>query len=94
MSGAVTGRAEIVNEHGLHLRAADRFVRLAKQFRADVRVRCDGRPPVDGKSILDLAILAAVCGTALELEAEGPDAEAAIAALAELVRSGFLELGG
>ena len=46
---------------------------------------------VDGKSILDLAMLAAECGTHLELEARGPDAEAALAALADPVAASFHE---
>jgi phosphocarrier protein len=47
--------------------------------------------PEDGKSILDLALLAAECGTKLDLEARGPDAEAALAALADLVAARFHE---
>ena len=82
----------VLNALGLHLRPADRFVGLAKQFAAGIRVHRDGRA-VDGKSILDLALLAAECGTRLDLEARGPDAEAAVAALAELVSARFHEAG-
>ncbi|QDV35035.1 hybrid sensor histidine kinase/response regulator [Tautonia plasticadhaerens] len=78
----------ILNPLGLHLRPADLFVGTARRFEAEVRVHLDGRA-VDGKSILDLATLAAGCGTRLELEARGPDAEAALAALAELVAARF-----
>src|SRR3954447_8383973 len=80
----------VVNILGLHLRAADRFVRLAREFRADVWVSCDGRM-ASGKSILDLATLAAGYGTRLELEADGPDAEAALDALTGLIERGFNE---
>jgi phosphocarrier protein HPr len=80
----------ILNPLGLHLRPAGRFVGLARRFSAEIRVHRDGLC-VDGKSILDLAMLAAGCGTQLELEARGPDAKAAVTALAELVSAGFHE---
>ena len=80
----------VVNILGLHLRAADKFVRLAREYRADVRVSRDGRK-VSGKSILELATLAAGYGTRLELEADGPDAEAALDALTGLIERGFDE---
>jgi len=80
----------ILNALGLHFRPADRFVGWAKRFTADIRVHRDGRA-ANGKSILDLAMLAAECGTRLELEARGPDADAAIAALADLVAARFHE---
>jgi phosphotransferase system HPr (HPr) family protein len=86
----VSRQVQITNILGFHLRAADKFVRLAQQFRADVRIACDGRK-VSGRSILDLATLAAECGCQLELEAAGPDAEAAVAALANLIGQGFDE---
>jgi phosphocarrier protein len=82
----------IRNAPGLHLRTAERFVGLARRFPAEIAVHCDGRA-VDGKSVLDLMTLAAGCGTRLELEARGPDAEAAVAALTELVAARFHEAG-
>src|SRR4051794_40677793 len=78
----------IVNAHGLHMRPSGKFVKLAGSFRSEVTVEHEGRK-VDGKSILDMTSLAAECGTTLGLEARGPDAEQAIAALAELVEAGF-----
>jgi phosphocarrier protein len=80
----------VLNSLGLHLRPAEKFVRLAGRFASEVRVYRDGLE-VNGKSILDLAILAAGCGTRLDLEARGPDAETALAALAELVSARFQE---
>ncbi|WP_145279581.1 HPr family phosphocarrier protein [Tautonia plasticadhaerens] len=80
----------IGNADGLHLRAATLFACLAGRFASEVRVHRDGRA-ADGKSILDLATLAAGCGTRLNLEARGPDAEAALAALAGLVSARFHE---
>jgi len=72
------------NVLGLHLRAADKFVRMANAFQSDVRVCCEGII-ANGKSILDLLSLAAECGTMLALEAQGCDAEDAVAALANLI---------
>lgn len=88
--GQVTARRRvlIVNAHGLHLRPATKFVTLANAFRSEVRVEHQGTR-ADGKSILEMACLAAGCGTSLDLEARGPDAEEALAALAGLVAAGF-----
>jgi phosphocarrier protein HPr len=74
----------VSNVLGLHLRVANKFVKLANAFQSDVRVCCEGII-ANGKSILDLLSLAAECGTILALEAQGCDAEDAIAALANLI---------
>jgi phosphocarrier protein len=81
-------RVEVVNTHGLHMRPATKFVNLANSFESEVWVKLEG-VRANGKSILDMAGLAAQCGAALDLEARGPDAEAALAALADLVAAGF-----
>ena len=74
----------IPDVYGLHLRLADRIVHLAERFRAEIRVSHRGRE-ADGKSILDMLGLAAAGGTRLDLEARGPDAEGAVAALTNLI---------
>ena len=74
----------VSNVLGLHLRVAGRFVKLANAFQSEVRVHCNG-VVANGKSILDLLSLAAECGTMLALEAEGCDAEDAVAALDNLI---------
>jgi len=83
---SIRRQVQIVNPSGLHLRAAAEFVRHSRDFEADVHVALNGRT-VDGKSILDLITLAAECGARLEIEASGPDAEQAVAALCDLVAS-------
>jgi phosphocarrier protein len=83
-------QVEILNGLGLHVRPAQKFVELALRFQAEIRVRSNGTE-VDGKSILSLTTMAAECGTCLELEARGPDATAAIEALADLVSARFYE---
>ncbi len=82
--------AVICNERGLHARAAALFVKTAARFEADVRVRKNGTE-VSGRSIMGLMMLAAAAGTAIELLATGPDAEAALAALAALIECRFDE---
>jgi phosphocarrier protein len=82
--------AEITNRLGLHLRAADKFVGLVRQFRVEVQVFCDGHA-ANGRSILDLLSLAAGCGARLELKVTGPDAEDAAVALCELIKCRFHE---
>ena len=61
----------ISNEYGLHLRPADLFARMAICFVSEITVRHNDRA-VNGKSILDLATLAAECGAVLCIEASGP----------------------
>ena len=80
----------ICNKRGLHARAAARFVKLAWQFDADVMVAKNGAA-VSGRSIMGLMMLAAGPGTAIELRATGPEAERALAALADLISGGFDE---
>jgi phosphocarrier protein HPr len=81
-------QVEITNEFGLHLGPAAKFVKLASQFQSEIRVHYNAKE-INGKSILDLTLLAAESGTRLDLEARGPDAEAAIEALARLVLAQF-----
>ena len=81
-------RVQIVNAYGLHVRPATKLVKLAQSFQSDVRVDHEGNK-VNGKSLLDMTGLAAECGTTPDLEAEGPDAEEALAALSDLVAAGF-----
>jgi phosphocarrier protein HPr len=83
-------QVEITNSLGLHMRPANKFVELALQFQSEIRVHYNGNE-YNGKSILELTSLAAECGSRLELEARGPDAPAAIEALADLVKAQFHE---
>ncbi len=80
----------IVNERGLHARAAARFVKLAGAYDAEITVIKNGTE-VSGASILGLMMLAAAPGCELELRARGPAAAAALGALSELVENKFDE---
>lgn len=81
-------QVELTNSYGLHLGPAGKFVKLAAKFQAEIHVFHNDKE-INGKSILDLTLLAAECGTKLVLQARGPDAEEAIEALARLVTSEF-----
>ncbi len=80
----------LLNELGLHLRPAAQFARMASSFKSLVWVECNGMR-ADGKSVLDLTCLAIPCGTTLGVEALGPDAESAVAALSNLILHRFQE---
>ena len=80
----------VVNQLGLHARAAAKFVHLATRFQSNIRVIRDSKA-MDGKSIMGILLLAAARGTAITVEAAGIDEEAAVAALVQLVESGFGE---
>ncbi len=88
--GPLVRQATIVNQRGLHARAAAKFVRTAERFSARVEVTRDDLT-VLGTSILGLMLLAAGAGTILTLRGEGEDAEAALAALCDLIGRGFDE---
>ncbi len=75
---------EIRNAEGLHMRPAMQFVDVANRFNCDITVS-NSENMVDGKSIMQMSMLAATCGTRLLIKAEGHDAEKAIDALRELV---------
>ena len=88
MAGPVT--VTIRNSRGLHARAAAKFVKLAEGFDAALTVEKDGQD-VAGTSIMGLMMLAAGPGSAIAIRADGHEAEAALAALSELVELGFHE---
>ena len=88
---AVLSRQAVIrNQRGLHARAAAKFVKLAGQFDAAIRVSRGGQT-VSGHSILGLMMLAAGPGMDLEIEARGPAAAPALAAIVALIESGFDE---
>ena len=86
----VTTQVTVVNQLGMHARAAAKFVHLANRFAARVKVSRQGRE-MDGKSILGLLLLAAARGSLITITADGSDELAAAEALARLVSEGFGE---
>jgi phosphocarrier protein len=82
--------ATIVNSLGLHARPAAQLVKLASTFQSEIQIARD-ELSVNGKSIMGVMMLAAECGSTILLQANGPDAERALDALAALVAQGFGE---
>ncbi len=89
-ASAARRTVEIVNARGLHARASAKFVKAAAQFDAEVRVSREGQT-VDAQSIMGLMMLGAGPGSEIEIVAEGPDADAAVDGLAQLVADRFDE---
>jgi len=81
---------EILNRLGLHARAAAQFVHLANRFASEIRICKDGME-VNGKSIMGVLMLAAPKDSRIVVRAVGPDAEAALDAIAELIGRKFGE---
>jgi len=96
MSGATRPRPvirrqlEIKNQLGLHARAATLWVQTARQFEADLVVNKDDKA-VNGKSIIELMMLAAACGSKIEAVASGPDAAELLDAIEHLMEQKFHE---
>jgi phosphocarrier protein HPr len=89
-SGAVVREIPIINKRGLHARASAKFVKMVEQFDAEILVT-RGSETVGGTSIMGLMMLSAGPGTTITVSATGAQAEAAVAALAELVGNKFNE---
>jgi phosphocarrier protein len=83
----------VSNKLGLHARPAMQFVDQANQFKSDIRVHKFGDEPgeADGKSVMEMIILAATEGTKMRIDANGDDAHDAVAKLAELFETKFGE---
>jgi len=81
---------EIVNKLGLHARAAAKLTETAGGFAAEVWLSRNGRR-VNAKSIMGVMMLAAGQGSRIVIEADGEDAEAALAALVALIGERFGE---
>lgn len=80
----------IINKLGLHARASAKLTQTAAQHAAEVWLSRAGRR-VNGKSIMGVMMLAAAKGTTLHIEVDGPDEDAALAALVALIEDKFGE---
>jgi phosphocarrier protein len=81
---------QIVNKNGLHARPAAEIVKAAAKFQSEITLRRDDLE-VNGKSIMGVMMLAAEYGSTLQVQATGPDADAALAAIAALIANKFGE---
>ena len=86
----ITKDLVVSNKLGVHARPAALFVKTANRFDCEVLVEKDGET-VNGKSIMGMMMLAAECGSALLIRADGDDADQAVDALLALVAAGFGE---
>ena len=86
----VESAVKIRNRLGMHARAAVKFVQVANRFQSEVRVVKEDTE-ANGKSIMGLLTLVAAHGVSIKLVCEGDDADRALAALVELIGSGFGE---
>ncbi len=80
----------IINKLGLHARAAAKFVNLASGFESEINISRNGRT-VNGKSIMGVMMLAASCGSSIELSISGSDEEQALQQLEQLIQDRFGE---
>ena len=87
---AVSGTFEIVNELGMHARAATKLVQLASSFRAEVELEKDGQR-ANAKSVMGVLLLCGSRGTFVTVHADGEDGEQAVEAIGELIAARFGE---
>ena len=81
---------QITNRNGLHARPAAEIVKTAARFQSEITIVRDDLE-VNGKSIMGVMMLAAECGSTVTLRASGPDEDAALHSIHELIVNGFGE---
>ncbi|MHC4219891.1 MAG: HPr family phosphocarrier protein [Planctomycetota bacterium] len=92
MSKTASAVVTVANKLGLHARPATLFVQTASNAVAEISVRrTDQGDPVNGKSVMQMMMLAATKGTQIEITAVGSDAKEIVKSLVELVETGFQE---
>jgi phosphotransferase system HPr (HPr) family protein len=87
---SVRRQTTVVNKQGWHARPAALIVRCANGFQSDVTIEINGLV-ANGKSMMDVIMLASPCGSVVRLDVKGPDAEACADALEAIIASGFGE---
>ena len=86
----ITGDVRLVHAVGMHARPAVKLTKLAKRFQAQVFVRVAGAPDwINAKSVAKIMAMRAAHGSTIEIKASGSDAEAAVAALVNLIATDF-----
>ena len=90
MGDQCSAKLTIINKYGLHARPATDFAQTAMGFASDIRVITNAEN-ADGKSIMELMMLAATKGTELEIVCKGNDAKEALEHLASMIKRGFDE---
>lgn len=90
MSEKITARFKIVNDLGLHARAATKLVQLASKYRSSVELSHDGQA-ANGKSVMGVLLLCGSKGTTVEVTATGEDAAECVRAIGDLIAGRFGE---
>ena len=90
MSGVATGCFTIVNELGLHARAATKLVQLASKYPCDVEISREGQA-ANAKSVMGVLLLCGAKGTSVDVRATGDRADECVTAIGELIASRFGE---
>jgi phosphocarrier protein HPr len=91
---AVTGRVRLIHAAGMHARPAVKLTKLAKKFQAQISVRvAENAEWINAKSVAKIMALRAAPDSIIEIKASGEDAEAAVAALVDLVATDFPDNG-
>jgi phosphocarrier protein HPr len=90
----VTGKVRLVHAAGMHARPAVKLTKLAKRFQAQISVRASETADwINAKSVAKVMALRAARDATIEFKAHGEDAEAAVAALIDLVATDFPDTG-
>ena len=90
MTERIVGKFKIINQLGLHARAATKLVQLASKFPCDVEVARDDQA-ANGKSVMGVLLLCGSKGTVIEVRATGERAEECVTAIGELIANRFGE---
>ena len=80
----------VVNKQGWHARPSAMVVKCANTFKSEVMIEINGQS-ANGKSMMDVIMLASPCGSVVSIETNGPDADACADALVKLISEGFGE---
>jgi len=90
----VTGKVRLVHAAGMHARPAVKLTKLAKRFQAQISIRASETADwINAKSVAKVMALRAPRDSLIEIKAHGDDAEAAVAALIDLVATDFPDAG-
>jgi phosphocarrier protein HPr len=90
----ITGSVRLIHAAGMHARPAVKLTKLAKKFDAQILIRAsDAADWINAKSVAKIMALRAAQGSTIEIKASGEDAEAAVAALVDLVATDFPDTG-
>ena len=90
----ITGKVRLVHAVGMHARPAVKLTKLAKRFQAQISIRASETADwINAKSVAKVMALRAPRDSLIEIKAHGDDAEAAVAALIDLVATDFPDTG-